>query len=72
MAREGEKVAIKIVGSNQDEANNSFGRTFGLDDELVSYITKESIDVLKEHHRHDLTTKDWAVLRALKSMFKIP
>ncbi|EEE54876.1 hypothetical protein OsJ_02370 [Oryza sativa Japonica Group] len=51
VAREGEKVAIKIVGSNQDEANNSFGRTFGLDDELVSYITKESIDVLKEHHR---------------------
>ena len=38
-------------------AQNSltFGRQFDENDELVSKVTRESIDLLKEFHKEDLT-----------------
>ncbi|KAF3789190.1 Eukaryotic translation initiation factor 5B [Nymphaea thermarum] len=50
-AKKGQKVAVKIVGSNPEESQKMFGRHFSIEDELVSQISRRSIDVLKENYR---------------------
>ncbi|KAL2324624.1 hypothetical protein Fmac_023682 [Flemingia macrophylla] len=50
-AKKGQKVAIKIVGSNPEEQQKMFGRHFEIDDELVSHISRRSIDILKANYR---------------------
>uniref|UniRef100_A0A0E0L6J1 Eukaryotic translation initiation factor 5B n=1 Tax=Oryza punctata TaxID=4537 RepID=A0A0E0L6J1_ORYPU len=72
MATKGQKVAIKIIGSNPDEQQKSFGRHFDMEDELVSRITRRSIDLLKENYRDDLSMDDWKLVVKLKSILKIP
>ncbi|OMO97424.1 hypothetical protein COLO4_14636 [Corchorus olitorius] len=54
VAMKGQKVAIKIIGSNPEERQKLFGRHFGLEDELVSHISRRSIDVLKAYYRPNL------------------
>ncbi|KAH7518527.1 hypothetical protein FEM48_Zijuj09G0181100 [Ziziphus jujuba var. spinosa] len=71
-AKKGQKVAIKIVGSSPDEQQKMFGRHFELEDELVSRISRNSIDVLKANYRDDLSIEEWKLLVKLKSLFKIP
>ncbi|GMH12628.1 hypothetical protein Nepgr_014469 [Nepenthes gracilis] len=61
-ARKGQKVAIKIVGSNPEEQQKMYGRHFELDDELVSHISRRSIDILKANYREDLTLDEWKLV----------
>uniref|UniRef100_A0A7N0ZZK6 Eukaryotic translation initiation factor 5B n=1 Tax=Kalanchoe fedtschenkoi TaxID=63787 RepID=A0A7N0ZZK6_KALFE len=71
IAKKGQKVAIKIVGSNPEEQQKMFGRHFEIEDELVSHISRRSIDVLKENYRDDLSIEDWKLVVKLKALFKI-
>ncbi|XVF24628.1 hypothetical protein REPUB_Repub13aG0143600 [Reevesia pubescens] len=71
-AKKGQKVAIKIVGSNPEEQQKMYGRHFELEDELVSHISRRSIDVLKANYRDDLTLDEWRLVQRLKILFKIP
>uniref|UniRef100_M1A3M1 Eukaryotic translation initiation factor 5B n=1 Tax=Solanum tuberosum TaxID=4113 RepID=M1A3M1_SOLTU len=50
-AKKGQRVAIKIVGSNPEEQQKMFGRHFEMEDELVSKISRRSIDILKANFR---------------------
>ncbi|CAI9754434.1 unnamed protein product [Fraxinus pennsylvanica] len=70
-AKKGQNVAIKIVSSSSDEQQKMFGRHFELEDELVSRISRTSIDVLKANYRDDLSNEDWRLLVKLKNLFKI-
>nr|GMC54046.1 eukaryotic translation initiation factor 5B-like [Ipomoea batatas] len=70
-AKKGQRVAIKIVGSNSEEQQKMFGRHFEMDDELISKISRRSIDILKENFRKDLTVDEWRLLVKLKNIFKI-
>ncbi|KAK4793218.1 hypothetical protein SAY86_023653 [Trapa natans] len=70
-AKKGQKVAIKIAGTNAEEQQKMFGRHFDYEDELVSHISRRSIDILKENYRDDLSLEDWKLVRKLKSLFKI-
>ncbi|XP_022727110.1 eukaryotic translation initiation factor 5B-like [Durio zibethinus] len=72
VAKRGQNVAIKIVGSNPEEQQKMYGRHFELDDELVSHISRRSIDVLKANYRDDLTLDEWKLVQRLKILFKIP
>ncbi|XP_019152789.1 PREDICTED: eukaryotic translation initiation factor 5B-like isoform X2 [Ipomoea nil] len=69
--KKGQMVAIKIVGSNSEEQQKMFGRHFDADDELISKISRRSIDILKENFRKDLTVEEWRLLVKLKNIFKI-
>ncbi|GKD57106.1 eukaryotic translation initiation factor 5B-like protein, partial [Tanacetum coccineum] len=58
-AKKGQKVAIKITGSNAEEQQKMFGRHFEMEDELVSHISRASIDVLKANYRDELSNEEW-------------
>ncbi|MCE0480535.1 hypothetical protein HAX54_037476 [Datura stramonium] len=69
--KKGQKVSIKIVGSNIEEQQKMFGRHFEIEDELVSKISRRSIDILKANFRKDLSVEDWKLVLILKALFKI-
>ncbi|CAM6096724.1 unnamed protein product [Calypogeia fissa] len=71
-AKKGQAVAMKIIGTNAEETQKMFGRHFDLEDELVSSITRRSIDLLKENYRDDLAMEDWKLVVKLKVLFQIP
>ncbi|KAK3137826.1 hypothetical protein QOZ80_5AG0360980 [Eleusine coracana subsp. coracana] len=71
VATKGQKVAIKIIGNNSDEQQRSFGRHFDMEDELVSHISRRSIDILKQNYRDDLSMDDWKLVVKLKTILKI-
>uniref|UniRef100_A0ACD5TH78 Uncharacterized protein n=1 Tax=Avena sativa TaxID=4498 RepID=A0ACD5TH78_AVESA len=64
-------VSIKIMGDNPHEKSRSFGRHFEANDELLSQISRKSIDVLKEYYRDEMTDENWQLIRRLKKQFKI-
>nr|XP_043636466.1 eukaryotic translation initiation factor 5B-like [Erigeron canadensis] len=70
-AKKGQKVAIKITGSNAEEQQKMFGRHFEMEDELVSHISRSSIDVLKANYRDELSNEEWKLVVKLKHLFKI-
>ena len=63
-------VAIKVECASY-EAPRMFGRHFNESDELVSKVTRESIDILKETFRNDMEKEDWAVIIKLKKYLNI-
>ncbi|KAJ9705912.1 hypothetical protein PVL29_003835 [Vitis rotundifolia] len=71
IARKGQEVAIMIVGTNPEEKQKMHGRHFGDEDELVSRISRKSIDVLKANYRDDISLEEWKLVAKLKSLFKI-
>lgn len=71
VATKGQAVAMKIVGSNPEEVQKSYGRHFDSEDELVSRISRKSIDLLKENYRDDLSRDEWILVVKLKKLFDI-
>ncbi|KAF8106896.1 hypothetical protein N665_0130s0063 [Sinapis alba] len=69
-AKKGHKVAIKIIASNPEE-QKMFGRHFDMEDELVSHISRRSIDILKTNYRDELSMDEWKLVVKLKNIFKI-
>ncbi|SCO68323.1 translation initiation factor IF-2, putative [Plasmodium vivax] len=66
-AKKGDEVSIKICG----EPHITFGRHFDFNQKIYSKITRESIDVLKEYFRSELTMEDWRLVVQLKKIFNI-
>ena len=68
----GKNVAMKIVSTAPSEAARMYGRHFDHTDELVSAITRKSIDTVKEFYRDELCKDDWQLMVKLKKLFDIP
>ncbi|SBT39133.1 translation initiation factor IF-2, putative [Plasmodium ovale wallikeri] len=66
-AKKGEEVCIKISG----EPHVTYGRHFDSSQKIYSKITRESIDVLKEYFRSELTMEDWRLVVQLKKILNI-
>jgi translation initiation factor 5B len=64
-------VGIKITASNHDQTHIMVGRHFEPTAQLASYLTRDSIDVLKEYFRDDMTTDDWKLVKTLKKAYGI-
>ncbi|KAF9242947.1 hypothetical protein BU15DRAFT_86712 [Melanogaster broomeanus] len=58
-------VAVKIEHAVYQSAK-MFGRHFDDKDELLSHITRQSIDVLKSSFKADVSHEEWLLIRALK------
>ncbi|KAJ4491720.1 hypothetical protein C8R41DRAFT_833842 [Lentinula lateritia] len=63
-------VAVKIEHAVYQSAK-MFGRHFDDKDELLSHITRQSIDVLKSSFRTDVSNEEWLLIKALKPRFNI-
>ncbi|CAG2106460.1 unnamed protein product [Medioppia subpectinata] len=70
IARKGQEVCIKIENFGGD-APKLYGRHFDHTDLLMSRLTRESIDVVKEYFRDDLQKSDWQLMIELKKIFEI-
>jgi translation initiation factor IF-2 len=47
------------------------GRHLDENDQLISLLTRKSIDLLKEHFRNYMEKSDWNLVRSLKPFFGI-
>lgn len=70
IARKGAEVCIKIEPTG-GEAPKMFGRHFDETDILMSKISRESIDIVKDHFRDDMQKSDWQLMIELKKIFTI-
>lgn len=71
VARAGQSVAMKIEGTNATEQSRLFGRHFDETDQIVSRISRESINALKSHFADEMTKDDWRLVVKLKKVFGI-
>ena len=67
-ARKGQEVCIKIEPV-PGEAPRLVGRHFDEPDLLVSKVSRQSIDAVKEYFREDLQKSDWQLMVELKKQF---
>ncbi|KAH6915473.1 hypothetical protein BKA70DRAFT_1420426 [Coprinopsis sp. MPI-PUGE-AT-0042] len=58
-------VAVKIEHAVYQSAK-MFGRHFDDKDELLSHITRQSIDVLKNNFKSEVSNEEWLLIRAMK------
>ncbi|KIK55367.1 hypothetical protein GYMLUDRAFT_76583 [Collybiopsis luxurians FD-317 M1] len=58
-------VAVKIEHAVYQSAK-MYGRHFDDKDEILSHITRQSIDVLKSSFRTDVSNEEWLLIKALK------
>jgi len=66
----GIEVCVKIEPV-PGEAPKLYGRHFTHEDILVSKINRESIDVMKNYFREDMTKSDWQLIIELKKLLDI-
>ena len=69
-ARQGTDVCVKIENTN-GEAPKLYGRHFDSTDLLISRLSRESIDALKDHFRDEMTKTDWLLVKEFKTVFRI-
>ncbi|EIE19434.1 P-loop containing nucleoside triphosphate hydrolase protein [Coccomyxa subellipsoidea C-169] len=70
-AKKGQSVAMKIEAQTTTEATRLYGRHFDFKDELVSRISRKSINLLKDHFREDMSKENWQLVMKLKKVFNI-
>eukprot|EP01083_Nonionella_stella_P255310 876476_1 len=69
-AKVGDKVAVKIAQGAMEQ-HIYYGRQFDYKNMLCSYMTRDSIDLLKENFREDLCDDEWRLIIRLKKFFQI-
>ncbi|XP_047126991.1 eukaryotic translation initiation factor 5B isoform X1 [Hydra vulgaris] len=69
-AATGQEVCVKI-DAVPGEAPKLYGRHFTHEDLLVSKITRDSIDVMKQYFREDMQKSDWQLVIELKKLLEI-
>lgn len=65
--KEKNKVCIRI--SSDDYI--LFGRHFNADNQLISHVSRKSLDIIKKYFRDKLTKNDWLLLRDIKELCKV-
>ncbi|KAM3836360.1 eukaryotic translation initiation factor 5B isoform 2-T3 [Vipera latastei] len=70
VAKKGQEVCVKIEPI-PGEAPKMYGRHFEATDMLVSKISRQSIDALKDWFRDEMQKSDWQLIVELKKVFEI-
>ena len=60
-------VAVKIV----NDGSVSYGRQFDDTNQIVSNLTRESIDLLKQNYRDEMNKDDWMTVMKLKKLLGV-
>lgn len=53
------------------QSSVSFGRTFDESAQICSWITRKSLDALKEYFRDEVSQEEWKLCKLLKAKYKI-
>lgn len=69
LGKKGQSVCVKL--ENEENPLILYGRQFDHTNILYSKITRESLDILKEHFRDDITKDDLILIVKLKKLFGI-
>ncbi|KAJ8372392.1 hypothetical protein AAFF_G00289670 [Aldrovandia affinis] len=69
-AKKGQEICVKIEPI-PGESPKMYGRHFEATDLIVSKITRQSIDALKNWFRDEMTKSDWQLIMELKKTFVI-
>eukprot|EP01134_Creolimax_fragrantissima_P006578 CFRG6578T1 len=69
-AKVGQSAAVKIANFGSD-APKMYGRQFDHLDELYTRLNRNTIDILKEHFRDDMSKEDWRLIMKMKKMYQI-
>ena len=69
VGKQGMSVCIKV--ENQDNQTITYGRHFDDKDTLYSQISRESLDIMKEHFRSDISKDDVLLFANLKKILNI-
>jgi hypothetical protein len=56
---------------NPTEQSRMYGRHFDHNDQLVSKISRESINALKAHFADEMTKDDWRLVRAAPELMSV-
>lgn len=68
-AKKGQEICVRI--EQQNGSHVAYGRHFDQTNELVSHLTRQSIDLLKANFKDDLAEADWKLVVKLKKVFGI-
>jgi translation initiation factor 5B len=71
IAKKGMQICVKIEQTSTSGSIAVYGRHFDHTNELVSILSRHSIDLLKTNFKDDLTDPDWKLVIKLKSLFNI-
>jgi translation initiation factor 5B len=69
IAKRGDTVCLKVQSPKTEHI--MYGRHFDHQDQVVSKMSREAINILKENFRDDLDTEDWRLVVKLKKLFEI-
>lgn len=69
-AKKCQEVALKITPRN-DQTHIAYGRHFEHPQQIISKISRDSIDCLKEVFRDDMSKEDWKCVMKLKKMLGV-
>jgi len=69
-ANVGQEVCIRVEAHTNDQ-NLLYGRQFDHKNQLVSQMTRKSIEALKENYRNKLKKEDWGLVAKLKRLFRL-
>ncbi|KAJ3671136.1 hypothetical protein LUZ60_008562 [Juncus effusus] len=67
-AKKGQEISVKI---ENEEKPKIYGRDFDSSNELVSRISRNSIDALKVNYKDNLSDEEWNLVKVLKKKLKI-
>nr|XP_015218849.1 PREDICTED: eukaryotic translation initiation factor 5B [Lepisosteus oculatus] len=70
VAKKGQEICVKIEPI-PGESPKMYGRHFEATDFIVSKITRQSIDALKDWFRDEMQKSDWQLIMELKKTFEI-
>jgi translation initiation factor IF-2 len=64
-------VAVKIQPVGADQESVQAGKNFEESNQITSWITRDSIDALKEYFMDQMTMDDWKIVKLLKTTYGI-
>jgi len=67
----GTDLSVKIEWTQNSDPQRPYGRGFDHTNELISRISRKSIDLLKENFKNEITKDDVQLIQKLKLIFKI-
>ena len=65
--KEKNKVCIRIASDDYI----LYGRHFNADNQIISHVSRKSLDIIKKYFRDKMVKSDWLLLKEIKELCKV-